>query len=215
MPSQDTPTRRLTLTFTSSLNLGSSLEVGSITVRSSFSSVETKDRRVSVGGGSWLPLHGWGDREQRHPQGLLTEQPCSQAHGRGGRAYLPGSHGAPTLVFWEKRWGAGGALIQIQRKVTINKPEEELSFTKKACYYVRAKPCNTRDRPPLKNCVFSRSVVSGSFVTPQTVAHQAPLPKGFPRQENWSGLPFPSPGDLPNPGDRTRISSIGRWILYH
>lgn len=123
--------------MTSSLNLGSSLEVGSITVRSSFSSVGTKDRRVSVGGGSWLPSHRWGDREQRHPQGLLTEQPCSQAHGRGGRAYLPGSHGAPTLVFWEKRWGAGGALIQIRRKVTINKPEEELSFTKKACCYVR------------------------------------------------------------------------------
>ena len=33
-----------------------------------------------------------------------------------------------------------------------------------------------------------------------TVAHQAPLSKGFPRQEHWSGLPFPSPGDLPNPG---------------
>ena len=35
---------------------------------------------------------------------------------------------------------------------------------------------------------------------PWTVAHQAPLSMGFPRQEYWSGLPFPSPGDLPNPG---------------
>ena len=33
-----------------------------------------------------------------------------------------------------------------------------------------------------------------------TVAHQAPLPMGFPRQEYWSRLPFPFPGDLPNPG---------------
>ena len=33
-----------------------------------------------------------------------------------------------------------------------------------------------------------------------TVAHQAPLSIGFSRQEYWSGLPFPSPGDLPNPG---------------
>ena len=33
-----------------------------------------------------------------------------------------------------------------------------------------------------------------------TVAHQAPLPRGVSRQEYWSGLPFPSPGDLPNPG---------------
>ena len=34
----------------------------------------------------------------------------------------------------------------------------------------------------------------------RTVAHQAPLSTGFPRQEHWSGLPFPSPGDLPKPG---------------
>ena len=38
------------------------------------------------------------------------------------------------------------------------------------------------------------------FETPWTVACQAPLSKGFSRQEYWSGLPFPSPGDLPNPG---------------
>ena len=37
-------------------------------------------------------------------------------------------------------------------------------------------------------------------VTPWTVAHQSPLSMGFSRQEYWSGLPFPSPGDLPNPG---------------
>ena len=37
-------------------------------------------------------------------------------------------------------------------------------------------------------------------VTPWTVAHQAPLSMGFSRQEHWSGLPFPLPGDLPNPG---------------
>ena len=38
------------------------------------------------------------------------------------------------------------------------------------------------------------------FVTPQTVAHQAPLTKGFSRQEYWSGLSFPPPGDLSKPG---------------
>ena len=37
-------------------------------------------------------------------------------------------------------------------------------------------------------------------VTPWTVAHQAPLSMGFSRQECWSGLPFPPPGDLPDPG---------------
>ena len=38
------------------------------------------------------------------------------------------------------------------------------------------------------------------FATPWTVARQAPLSMGFSRQEYWSGLPFPYPGDLPNPG---------------
>ena len=38
------------------------------------------------------------------------------------------------------------------------------------------------------------------FVTPWTVPRQAPLSKGFSRQEWWSGLPFPPPRDLPNPG---------------
>ena len=41
------------------------------------------------------------------------------------------------------------------------------------------------------------------FVTPWTVAHQAPLSMGFSRQECWSGLPFPSPGDFPSPGIET------------
>ena len=38
------------------------------------------------------------------------------------------------------------------------------------------------------------------FVTPRTVAYQAPPSMGFSREEYWSGLPFPSPGDLPDPG---------------
>ena len=51
-------------------------------------------------------------------------------------------------------------------------------------------------------CV-SRSVMS--LVTPWAKTHQAPLSMEFSRQEYWSGLPFPSPGDLPNP--RTESSS--------
>ena len=45
--------------------------------------------------------------------------------------------------------------------------------------------------------VLSHSVVSSSFETPWTVAHQASLSIGSPRQEYWSRLSFPSPGDLP------------------
>ena len=50
-------------------------------------------------------------------------------------------------------------------------------------------------------CVHTRSaaVMSKSFVTPWTVAHQAPLSMGFSRQEYQSGLPFPPPGYVPDP----------------
>ena len=46
------------------------------------------------------------------------------------------------------------------------------------------------------------------FATPWTVAHQAPLSIGFSRQEHWSVLPFPSPGDLPDPGIEPRSPAL-------
>ena len=46
------------------------------------------------------------------------------------------------------------------------------------------------------------------FATPWTVACQAPLSMGFPRQEYWSGLLFPSPGDLPDPGIEPRSPAL-------
>ena len=48
-------------------------------------------------------------------------------------------------------------------------------------------------------CVYVLSHVR-LFVTPWTAALKAPLSVGFPRQEYWHRLPFPSPGDLPDPG---------------
>ena len=56
--------------------------------------------------------------------------------------------------------------------------------------------------------LFSHQVLSNSFAIPQTVAHQAPLSMGFPRQEYWSGLPFPSPGDLPDPGIKPKSPAL-------
>ena len=46
------------------------------------------------------------------------------------------------------------------------------------------------------------------FATPWTVALQAPLSTGFSRQEYWSGLPFPSPGDLPDPGIKPKSCTL-------
>ena len=47
-----------------------------------------------------------------------------------------------------------------------------------------------------------------TFATLWTVAHQAPLSMGFSRQEYWSGLPFPSPGDLPDMGIKPASSAL-------
>ena len=46
------------------------------------------------------------------------------------------------------------------------------------------------------------------FETPWTVACQAPPSKGFARQEYWSAMPFPSPGDLPNPGIKPKSPAL-------
>ena len=46
------------------------------------------------------------------------------------------------------------------------------------------------------------------FATPWTVVHQAPPCMGFSRQAYWSGLPFPSPGDLPDPGIERRSPAL-------
>ena len=54
-------------------------------------------------------------------------------------------------------------------------------------------------------------------VTPWTAACQAPLFMGFPRQEYWSGLPFPSPGNLPDPGTKPMSPAwqVGSSPLSH
>ena len=64
----------------------------------------------------------------------------------------------------------------------------------------RGKPCMYWCYRNQYCCCVSYSVVSDSLLTPWTAARQAPLSVGFSRQEYWSGLPFPSPGDLPDPG---------------
>ena len=59
---------------------------------------------------------------------------------------------------------------------------------------------------PLLSCV-------QLFTTPGTVARQAPPSLGFSQQEHWSGLPFPSPGDLPDPGiEPSSLALAGRFF---
>ena len=68
-------------------------------------------------------------------------------------------------------------------------------------------------------CMLSYFSCIQLFATLWTVAHQAPLPRGFSRQEYWSGLPCPPPGDLPNPGSEP-VSLMspelaGRFFTIH
>ena len=70
-------------------------------------------------------------------------------------------------------------------------------------------------RVTLLLCCCSVAVMSNSFVTPWTIACQAPLFMGFPRQEYWSGLPLPPRGESSRPRNQTQVSCIlciGRWI---
>ena len=57
-------------------------------------------------------------------------------------------------------------------------------------------------------CLYALSHSCLSLLTPWTVAHQGPLSLGFPRQEYWSGLSFPSPGDLLDPGNELKLMSL-------
>ena len=64
----------------------------------------------------------------------------------------------------------------------------------------------------INNCfvvaVISLPRVIQLFVTPWTITHQVPLSMGFPRQEHWSALLFPSPGDLPNLGIKSTSPAL-------
>ena len=57
--------------------------------------------------------------------------------------------------------------------------------------------------------------MSNSFRTPWTVVYQAPLSMEFPRQEYWSGQPFPSPGALPDPEIKPASPALAGGFLYH
>ena len=61
-------------------------------------------------------------------------------------------------------------------------------------------------------CVQSLSCLT-LFATPWTEARQAPLFMGLPRQKYWTGLPFPSPGNLPNPGIKPMPLTLGSWFF--
>ena len=62
-------------------------------------------------------------------------------------------------------------------------------------------------------CACSVTSVVSDSATPWTTAHQSPLSTGFSRQEYWSGLPFPTPGDLPKPGMEPASPALAGELL--
>ena len=70
-------------------------------------------------------------------------------------------------------------------------------------------PSNRRVCVCVGGCVLSRVQL---FVNPQTVACQAPLSMGFSKQEYWSGLPFPSPEELPDPGIKPASPALQAYL---
>ena len=75
------------------------------------------------------------------------------------------------------------------------------SFHILAFAYLKGTSGQSSDFPLIPTlCMPSRFSYVRLFATLRTTAHQAPLFMGFPRQEYWSGLPYPPPGDLPDPG---------------
>ena len=65
-------------------------------------------------------------------------------------------------------------------------------------------------------CVLGHFSCAQLFMTVWTVAHQAPLSIGFPRQEDWSGLPCPPSGELPDPEMELNLCLLhGQVSLYH
>ena len=88
-------------------------------------------------------------------------------------------------------------LFQLATFLYTEKQENELKFNK---------TFPESERVKLLSCV-------RLFAIPWTVAYQGPPSMQFSRQEYWSGLPFPSPGDLPDPGDWTQVFQIeSRWF---
>ena len=77
--------------------------------------------------------------------------------------------------------------------------------------------CHCKHFEMVKFIVFQLLSHVQLFATPWTVAHQAPLSTRFSRQEYWGGLPFPSPGDLPDPRIRPKSPAlhVGSLSLSH
>ena len=92
--------------------------------------------------------------------------------------------------------------------ICMDSPSSFLLSQRKFCFYVFWFSL----LPLEKDCLLSRFSYVQLFVTPWTVACQAPLSMAFSRQEYWSGLPCPPPGDLPNLKMNAGLLCFLHWL---
>ena len=146
--------------------------------------------------------------------------------------YCPPSHSAPdTLAFWPSLAGPLHLLSPPPVCPAAVCMAQSLTFwSLLQCYLLKRPPLTWLSWPcpvvlislyfflflhSAYVCVCAQSLICvWLFATPWTVAHQAPLFMEFSRQEQWSGLPFPTPGDLPDPGIKPSLASPA-LALYH
>ena len=94
----------------------------------------------------------------------------------------------------------------------VDREVEKLEFKKYLFLAALSLSCSTQRKRKVKSLSHVRL-----FATPWSVAYQAPLSMGFSRQDYWSGVPFPPPGDLPHPAIEPRSlmfpASAGRFFI--
>ena len=146
----------------------------------------------------WSPASGGAGSVQRQRLRAWWQGPCT-FRGRGARGLAPGGQPGHSQAPVLRRAGLLRVLLPASLNVTIS-AQGALAFT--------SNRASTRDFLDLSvRAVWSLSRVR-LFATPRTVARQASSSVGFPRREHRSGLPFPSPGDLPNPGIEPRSPAL-------
>ena len=122
-----------------------------------------------------------------------------------------------SFILFENLWSSEQINCVNHRGVLSYRADTILSRVC-VCVCVHARTC-TRTRMRTHTCAHAHtqflSVVSDSMIS-WTIALEAPLSMGFSKQEYWGGLPFPSPGNLLNPGIKSTspVSCIDRWIFY-
>ena len=106
------------------------------------------------------------------------------------------------------RWHSPGFGGLYGAPVVMGVPTTQSNFSGSFHCWYHDRMCETMlISKHMQPCMLRHSVVSDS-ATSWTVVHQAPLSMRFSRQEYWSGLPFPPPGDLPDPGIKSKSPAL-------